>query len=41
MGHLIVDNLEHQYGATPVLRGVSFSLRAGQIGYVASLSSGF
>jgi iron(III) transport system ATP-binding protein len=34
MGHLIVDNLEHQYGATPVLRGVSFSLRAGQIGCV-------
>jgi iron(III) transport system ATP-binding protein len=32
MAHLVVDHVFHQYGATPVLRGVSFSLEAGQIG---------
>jgi iron(III) transport system ATP-binding protein len=34
MSHLVVTQLEHQYGAQPVLRGVSFALRAGQIGCV-------
>jgi iron(III) transport system ATP-binding protein len=32
MPHLHVDQVFHQYGNTPVLRGVSFSLQAGQIG---------
>ena len=34
MPHLAVTQLEHHYGATPVLRGVSFALSAGQIGCV-------
>ncbi len=34
MSHLVVTHLEHRYGTTPVLRGISFSLAAGQIGCV-------